>query len=239
MEYLIFILSHNSKSRTSYVYETLAKQTDSVYVLENSYIQDRKFTNSKTIDFGEKNIGIGGFYDFVCNYAKDKNDLFIGIFNNDISEISDDFVKRMSKHFKKENGIVHPALNDFGCPYPQMKVNGDSFRYVNMIENVVPFYNVEVLKELSKYMPLHYYGWVDILASRLSQKVLHLNNVLIDDIVVKHERSGVRKELEPIDSNWSQYQINAERTWREWVNKYNFPESYWTEGIFDIHGTKQ
>ena len=232
MKHVIFIMSHNSKEMTSQVYETLSKQSDNVFVLENSYIEEEKFLNKNTIDFGEKNIGVGGFYDYICEYAQDKEDMFIGIFNNDISNIDDNFVNDIEKHFFKDVGIIHPALDDEGCPYPQMKKNGDTFRYVNFVENVVPFYNVEVLKELSKYIPLHYYGWVDVLASRLSQKVLGLKNMVVDETTIKHERNGVRKKMEPIDSNYSNYSDNADKTWKEWIDKYNFPETYWSEEIF-------
>jgi len=231
MEHIIFILSHNSKDMTSKVYDSLSKQSNNVFVLENSYIEEEKFLNDNTIDLGKENIGLGGFYDYICEYVKDKQNIFVGIFNNDISEIDDNFVNIMSKYFKEENGIVHPSLNDEGCPYIHMKKTGNSFKYANFVETVVPFFNVEVLKELSKYSPLHYYGWVDGLSSKLSKKTLNLNNIVVDETTIKHDRGGVRKKMEPIDSNYSEYSQNAVRTYNEWLNKYDISSTFLMEGI--------
>jgi hypothetical protein len=232
MEHVIFIMSHNSKEMTSKVYDALSKQSENVFVLENSYIEEERFSNENTIDLGEENIGVGGFYDYICEYAKDKENIFIGIFNNDISGIDDNFMDVVSKYFKKENGIVHPSLNDKDCPYPQMSKNGENFRYVNFVENVVPFYNVDVLKVLSNFTPLHYYGWLDGVTSKISQQILNLHNVVIDETTIEHERGGVRKKMESIDSNYSKYSENAEETWEEWMEKHKIFKIFWWEGIY-------
>lgn len=226
--HVIFIMSHNSKEMTQKVYDSLSKQSDNVFVLENSYIENEKFLNDKTIDFGEKNIGMGGFVDYIIDYALDKENLFIGMFNNDIFDIPDNFINKIEKYFISAAGVVHPSLNDDGCAYPQMKNQSSSgSRFVDFVEGVCPFVNVEVLKQMKKYSPTHYYGWYDIVCSRISSKVLGLCNIVTDDVVVSHTRSGVRKKMESVDKNNTEYQTLADKTFNDWVLKNNIPREYY------------
>ena len=46
--YLIYIMSYNSKDRTSYVYSTLKSQKANVKVLENSSSEDLMFKSEDT-----------------------------------------------------------------------------------------------------------------------------------------------------------------------------------------------
>lgn len=215
-EHIVFILSHNSKHHTEYVYSELKKQTDNVIVLENSYIPEKKFLNEDTVDFGEKNIGVGGFYDYIIETYSDK-DLFVGIFNNDIFDIPSNLIEEASKFFNSNVGIISPSLNDPGCPYPEMFKCGDSYRKVKFVENVCPFYNSKVIGELKSSIPTHYYGWIDVILSKISN-FYNFDNIILDSSTVSHIRSGIRKEMESIDNNYSIYSQLAGTSYEEWIS---------------------
>lgn len=220
MNYLIFIMSHNTKELTDYVYTTLKKQTDNVRVLENSYLNERKFLNDDTIDFGPENIGMGGFYDYVIDNYGDLNDYFIGIFNNDIFNIPEDYIEKITKYLSPEYGIIHSALDDAGCPYPHMFKNpSTNSRVVPFIETVAPFFNTKILKEMQKFVPTHYYGWTDVPMSKISLK-LGLKNIIVDEITISHERSGVRKRMEEIDGSLTKFWSEVGQTLNEWKEKH-------------------
>ena len=144
-DYIIYILSHNSKDFTQRVFDQLKKQTNNLYVLENSSIPGEIFNNEFTIDLGIKNIGVGGMYDWIIDKHKNDKNLFVGIFNNDVFDISNNFIESSVKHFKENTGIVHSSVIDAGCPYPVMSKRGENYREVYFIENICPFYNVEIL----------------------------------------------------------------------------------------------
>jgi len=223
MNHIIFILSHNSKEYTDHVYSALRKQTDNVFVLENSYIPELKFSNEQTIDLGSNNLGVGGFYDYVINNYCDKENLFVGIFNNDITNIPDNLISRVSEYFKEDVGIISPALDDEDCPrHSPMLPIGNVPRILGpsqFVENVVPFYNTKVLKQMQEFVPVHYYGWVDIALSLMSTE-MGLKNVVLDDCILTHIRSAIRKDMEKVDKNYSVYMNNAGTTHKEWLDKH-------------------
>lgn len=214
----IFILSHNSKEYTKSVYDSLIKQHPNVFVLENSYVENERFQNENTIDFGSENIGAGGFWDFLITKYADKDDFFVGIFNNDITNISEDLYEKASKFFTPDVGIISPVLDDPGCPYQSMFKSGDDFRKVDFIETVAVFINSRVLRELKDSIPVHYWGWLDVISSKISNH-LNLDNIMLDTCSVTHERSGIRKKMEDIDRNYSIYMSNAERDYNLWIEK--------------------
>lgn len=217
----IFILSHNSKQYTKSVYDSLIQQHQNVFVLENSYIESEKFQNENTIDFGSENIGVGGFLDFLITKYSDKDDFFVGIFNNDITNISEDLYKNASKFFTPDVGIISPSLNDPGCPYPEMFKIGDDFRKVQFVENVAVFVNSRILRELKDSIPVHYWGWVDVICSKISN-YLKLDNIILDNSSITHERSGVRKKMEDVDKNYSTYMSKADQDYNLWIEKNSY-----------------
>jgi len=220
MKILIAIISHNSKEFTQNIVNSLTIINNiDIIVVENSNLLNKKYNGScKIDDFGPDNIGYGGCIQQIIEKYSDMYD-FIGLFNNDLINIPTNYCSIMMKYMKPEYGIVHSALIDVNCPYPQMIVNNNLLlAEVKMIENVCPFVSTKVLKEFKKYFPLHYYGWIDNELSATSLS-LGLKNVVVHETNITHHRSAVRKMLEPINKNFTDYISNAEMTYNSWISK--------------------
>lgn len=213
-------MSYNSKDRTSYVYSTLKSQNANVKVLENSSSEELMFKCEDTIDLGRDNLGVGGFYDYVMNNIVE-NIEYYGIFNNDIFNISDNLVEEYTKHFSDNIGIIHSSLNDYHFEQNQRayfsQKNG-LFLY-KFIENVIPVYSYKLLNKylslLSKPIKQHYYGCVDIILSNISNQ-MNLDNIIINNCIASHERSGVRKSIE---GNYEDYANNGRKAYDDFLNK--------------------
>lgn len=210
-------MSYNSKDRTSYVYDTLKSQNATVKVLENSSSEEFRYDSEDTIDLGRGNMGVGGFYDYIINNI-DPDVEFYGIFNNDVYDISHNFMEEHHKFFDSDVGIVHSSLDDppFARNHtPIGDING-SLLYL-YIENVIPFYNYDVL---SKYKALlehpikqHYYGYMDKILSNISNS-MNYKNIIIKNCKATHERSGVRKS---VSGNYTDYLSNCDRSYSEFL----------------------
>ncbi len=236
-DYIIYILSHNSKNYTQRVFNQLKKQTDNLYVLENSSIPEETFDNEFTINLGVKNIGVGGMYDWIIDKHKNDKNLFIGIFNNDIFNISDNFIECLLPHLNAKTGIIHSSIIDEGCPYPVMFKQNNNFREVFFIENICPVFNVEILKVLHSSIPIHIYGWVDLICSNISNS-LKLKNIIIDKTSITHERSGIRKKMNPIDFNFDIYKRNAALEFEKWVYKNPHLQMYTNKKHMNVNYEK-
>lgn len=212
-------MSYDSKNRTSYVYEKLKSQKANVKILENSSSEDLMFNSEDTIDLGRKNIGVGGFYDYVINNINE-NINFYGIFNNDITDISNNFIEEHIKNFSDNIGILHSNLNDQTFIDSQARFIKDiNLNTYSFIENVIPFYSYALLNKysslLSKPIKQHYYGFMDKLLSNVSNE-MNLNNIILKNCIATHERSGVRKS---IDGNYQDYILNTRRTYDDFIKQ--------------------
>lgn len=219
-------MSYNSKNRTEYVYTTLKNQKANVKVLENSSNEDEMFKCADTIDLGRENIGVGGFYDYIINNIhSDIN--FYGIFNNDILDISHNFMDAVIDNFKDDIGILHPILNDIQHPWQVCIGEIYGHKKYGFIENVIPFYNYKLLyqyeKKLTKPIKQHFYGWMDKILSNISNE-MNLHNIVINSCIATHQRSGVRNS---IPGNYEDYANNGSKTYTEFLEnnkeliKYN------------------
>ena len=212
-------MSYNSKEKTSYVYSTLKSQKANIVVLENSSSEELRFMCEDTIDLGRKNLGVGGFYDYIVNNIN-KNIQYYGIFNNDINNISENFIEEHIKHFSNNIGILHSSLDDpiftqNHKPYKQI----DGLNMYKFIENVIPFYSYNLLNKylslLSKPIKQHYYGFMDALLSNISNE-MNLYNVILKNCIATHERSGVRKS---ISGNYEDYIANIDESFHSFIKE--------------------
>ncbi len=214
-------MSYNSKDRTSYVYRTLKSQNANVKVLENSSHEDLMFASEDTIDLGRANLGTGGFYDYILNNITEEFQ-FYGIFNNDIFNISDNFIEEHLANFGEEVGIIHSQLDDQIFKIRQIQYlltsNNCSSSY-SFVENVIPFYNYKLLKYysnlLTKPIKQHFYGCMDIILSNISNEI-GLQNIIINNCIASHERSGVRKS---ISGNYEDYKKNGTKDYQDFLQR--------------------
>lgn len=214
-------MSYNSKDRTSYVYRTLKSQNANVKVLENSSHEDLMFVSEDTIDLGRANLGTGGFYDYILNNITEEFQ-FYGIFNNDIFNISDNFIEEHLANFGEEVGIIHSQLDDQIFKIRQIQYlltsNNCSSSY-SFVENVIPFYNYKLLKHysnlLTKPIKQHFYGCMDIILSNISNEI-GLQNIIINNCIASHERSGVRKS---ISGNYEDYEKNGTKDYQDFLQR--------------------
>ena len=220
MKMAICIVSHNSKDYTNYVVDSLLSQQSDVFVVDNSTIDDLKYTGSaRTHYIVGANVGYGGCFDAILRSNLIDDYEFVGVFNNDLLEIPTDFCTKLHGHLSEEIGIIHPGLRDDGCPYPNMRLDpSQTIKYCTHIENVCPVYSSLVLKEYKKYTPSHYYGFIDYALSAVSIG-MGLKNLVVNDTSVKHLRSAVRKSLESTTKNFSDYTSKADRTYVTWINE--------------------
>lgn len=218
MKHMIFICSHNSKEYTQYVYDALKAQTPNVKVLENSDIPERKFLNNDTIDLGDENIEIGGYFDYIIENYSDLEDTFVGIFNNDLLNIPDDYMENLIPYFRQDVGVVSSSLDDPGCPYrSNIHVNNSEFREVDVIEGVCPFYNTKVLRIFKKYVPINKCGYIDYYASKKADQ-MGLKNIIVDKTILKHIRSGVRVQMESIKGSLKSHNDSLQAEYHDWLN---------------------
>ena len=102
---------------------------------------------------------------------------------------------------------------------------GENYREVYFIENICPFYNVEILKKLHPSIPTHKYGWVDFISSNISNS-LGLKNIILDNTSISHMRSGVRKKMNSINSSFDEYNKTADYEWIKWIEKNDYLKKY-------------
>lgn len=222
MDHIIFICSHNSKHYTQYVYDKLKEQNANVKVLENSDIPERKFFNEDTIDLGDVNIELGGLFDHIIINYSNLEDTFIGIWNNDLLNIPDDYMKCMEPYFRDDVGCVSSSLDDPGCPYPwHGRAQGSEFHEIEIIEGVCPFYNSKLLREFRKYTPINKAAYLDYYLCKKSRQ-MGFKNIIVDTTMLKHVRSGVRSELENVNKNLTRFTELILPEYNQWLEK--FPE---------------
>lgn len=216
---LIIICSYNSKNHTKKVYDELKNISNiDLLIIDNSSSPELISNFGEYNHIGTENIEYGGMHDYILNMNKIYQYDYVGIFNNDIFGFTQMHFNILEKYLNQDVGYISfsisPEYDKFAnimCPAT------NSFREVNFIENVAPIYSIKLLKELSKYIPVHTYGLIDkFMSSRCNE--INLKNIIIDEISFHHLRSGVRKEVNTLD----QYLKNYQKETNNWINR--FPE---------------
>jgi hypothetical protein len=204
------------------VYDRLKEQNANVKVVENSDIPERKFFNEDTIDLGDENIELGGVFDYIIENYSDLENTFIGIWNNDLLDIPDNYMECLKPYFRDDVGCVSSSLNDAGCPYPGHSTNPEiDFHELDVIEGVCPFYNSLLLREFRKYTPINKAAFLDYYICKKGTQ-MGLKNIIVHTTFLTHIRSGVRKELEEINQNFTRWKNFIVPEYNEWLER--FPE---------------
>lgn len=214
---LIIVCSYNSKNHTKRVYDELKNVSNiDLLILDNSSSTELVSNFEPFIHIGTKNVEYGGMHYFILNMDKIYSYDYVGIFNNDTFGFTEKHFQILDRYLNPTIGYISfsifPEYDKFtNIMYPTTK----SFREVGFIENVAPIYNVQLLKELSKYMPIHKYALIDkFMSSRCNE--LGLKNIIIDEVSFHHIRGGVRKEVNTFD----QYVSNHVNETNKWIDKY-------------------
>jgi hypothetical protein len=214
---LIIVCAYNSKNHTKKVYDELKDVPNiDLIILDNSSSTDLISDFGPYIHIGFENIEYGGMHDFILNMDKIYSYKYVGIFNNDIFGFTKNHFEVLEKYLKDDVGYVSfsisPEYDKFAnIMYPTTK----TFREVNFVENVAPIYNIKLLKELSKYSPIHKYALIDKFMS-LRCNELMMKNIIIDEVSFHHLRSGVRKEVNSFERYINNHLIET----NIWIEKY-------------------
>lgn len=214
---LIIVCSYNSKNHTKKIYDELKDVSNiDLLILDNSSSKDLISNFDPYIHIGFENVEYGGMHDYILNMSRIHSYEYVGIFNNDIFGFTSKHFQVLEKYLNLDVGYVSfsisPEYDKFAnIMYPLT----DTFREVNFIENVAPIYNVKLLNELSRYMPIHKYALIDKFMSCRSNE-LGLKNIIIDEMSFHHLRSGVRKEVNTFD----QYIQNHSNETNKWIELY-------------------
>lgn len=214
---LIIVCSYNSKKYTKVIYDELKNIPNiDLLILDNSSSLELVSNFEPFIHIGTENVEYGGMHDFILGMDLIDSYEYVGIFNNDIFGFSEAHFEIIKKYLNSDIGYISfsisPEYDKFAnIMYPTTK----TFREVNFIENVAPIYNIRLLKELSKYQPIHKYALIDKFMS-LRCNELGLKNIIIDEVSFHHIRAGVRKEC----GTFIEYINGHTNATENWISKY-------------------
>lgn len=221
---LIIICAYNSKNHTEKLYNELkeVKGID-LLVVDNSSSADLISNFEPHMHIGFENVEYGGMHDFILNLDMIYNYDFVGIFNNDIFGFTNKHFEAVHKYLADDIGYCSLSISPLydasaGIMYPRTS----TFREVHFVENVAPIYNIALLKELKKYMPIHRFALIDIFMSIKSIEC-GKKNIIIDEASFHHLRSGVRKQTGSFD----RYMREHTAAYAEWLRAYPGLKDYY------------
>lgn len=173
-----------------------------IYVLDNSSTEEQVYKNKniEVIDLGRENIGFGGMHDYIFREPRFRKYDFVGIFNNDIYDIPENYFETIEKNIDGSEGIVSSAFHKDGSGWEQMwRIHKDGKRQVFHIEDIACYFNTKLFDKFAEFIPYHFYGTQDIVLSKLTEKQGYKMYV-VDDLEIGHmlagarEKAGVKKE---------------------------------------------
>ena len=215
---LIVVCSYNSKEYTRKIYEEL-KDINKIdlLILDNSDIDEEITDFGNCIHIGYENVEYGGMHDYILNSEYMQKYEFIGIFNNDIFGFTKNHFDILEKYLTENNGYISFSISpEFDKMSGVMhNLPNSNFRETQFIENVAPIYNVKLLNELKKYIPIHKYALIDFFMSKRSLEI-GLKNILIDEAFFHHMRSGTRKKTNTFERYQREYKMEE----INWTRKY-------------------
>jgi len=214
MKYCSIIISYNSASLTKRVYDALKKNKEhDIFIIENSSAEDQMFKSENTIDLGRKNIGYGGCCDYVFSNERFRQYDFVGILNNDIFDIPDNYIEDLEKHMSDVVGMLSSSISKGGSGWEQMLQHvGSKYRNVLHVETIATYFNTKLFSEFCKYIPTDYYGILDIAFSAVSDSMGFRNRV-VDEVVIGHMLSGGRE----MAGTKEDYLINSSKVHSDWM----------------------
>jgi GT2 family glycosyltransferase len=218
MKYCTVIVSFNSASLTQRVYdELLRNKKHDIFVIENSTTEEQKFKGENVIDIGRKNVGYGGCHDFILSNPIFRKYDFVGVFNNDVFDIPEDYIETLEKYMKDDVGILSSSIKVGGSGWLQMierTPNIDGYRNVLHVEDMAAYLNTVLFDEYCKYMPMDYYGVLDISLCAISDSK-GFKNIVVDEVAIGHMLSGGRAMAGTKEA----YMAENGKTHGEWMTR--------------------
>ena len=217
MKYCSIICSFNSAPLTERVYNQLLKnKKHDIFILENSTEESKMFKRGNVIDMGRENKGFGGMHDFIFRDKRFREYDFVGIFNNDVFDIPEDYIEKMEKYFTSDIGMVSSSTLRTGSGWEHMwRMRKDGFREVSHVEDYACFFNTKLWDKLCEFIPMDFYGILDIVLSCLYKKYGY-KLVVVDDTQIGHMLAGAR-EMAGVKK---QYLDNSSTSHSQWLDKH-------------------
>ena len=213
--YASIIISYNSAPLTQKVYDELKKGKEhDIFVIENSSSEDKMFKGEGVIDLGRGNLGYGGCCDYIFSNTMFREYDFVGILNNDIFDIPQNYIKSLEEYMNKGVGMLSSSIKKEGSSWPQMWQHNDNFRNVAHVETIATYFNTKLFDEFCKYIPTDYYGILDVAFSAVSDSKGFINRV-VDDVVIGHMLSGGRE----MAGTKSDYLAKNQKAHDEWMER--------------------
>jgi GT2 family glycosyltransferase len=210
------ICSFNTPELTDRLYKELSKNKGhDLYVLENSSKDELMYKSGKVIDLGRENIGYGGMHDYIFKNFQHYD--WVGIFNNDVYDIPENYVSVLKEYMKDNVGMVSSAFYDAGTGWGFMRRKGSGARQVEFIENMACYLNTKMFKEFCQYAPMQYYGILDIALSML-YKSRKFKRIIVDKLCIGHLLGGARKKCGEYDD----YIKNSTNKMNEWHAQFPY-----------------
>jgi hypothetical protein len=202
----------------SVVKELLMGKKHDIYVLDNSSTEEQVYKNDKVkvIDLGRENVGFGGMHDYIFTEKLFRKYDFVGIFNNDIYDIPENYFETIEKNIDGSEGIISSAIKKDGSGWEQMwRIHKDGKRQVFHVEDVACYFNTKLFDRFAEFIPFQWYGITDIQTSQLALQAGY-KLYIIDDIEIGHELGGARKKL----GNFKDYLDHSGGKMNEWFERY-------------------
>jgi hypothetical protein len=215
------ICSYNTPEMTDRVVKELLRgKKHDIYVLDNSSNEEQVYKNDKVevIDLGRENVGFGGMHDYIFTEPRFRKYDFVGIFNNDIYDIPENYFETIEKNIDGSEGIVSSAIKKDGSGWEQMwKIHQDGKRQVFHVEDIACYFNTKLFDRFAEFIPFQWYGITDIQTSQLALQAGY-KLYIIDDIEIGHELGGARKKV----GSYKNYLNDSGNKMNEWFDR--FPE---------------
>jgi hypothetical protein len=221
---LIIVCAYNSKDHTEKLYNELkGVENIDILIVDNSSSAELISNFDPFIHIGFENVEYGGMHDFILNLDLINNYDFVGIFNNDIFGFTNSHFEALHRYLADDIGYCSLSISPLhdaraGTMHP---VNS-TFREVYFIENVAPIYNIKLLRELKKFMPIHKFALIDVFMSIKSIE-LGMRNIIIDEVSFHHLRSGVRKQT----GSFERYMSGHAEAFTKWLEAYPTLKNYY------------
>jgi hypothetical protein len=214
---LIIVCAYNSKNHTEKLYNELkeVKNID-LLIVDNSSSPELISNFEPFIHIGFENVECGGMHDFILNMDLINNYDFVGIFNNDIFGFTNSHFEAVHRYLADDVGYCSLSISpqyDFRAGIMQPVTS--TVRESHFIENVAPIYNIKLLKELKKYMPIHKFALIDIFMSIKSLEG-GMRNIIIDELSFHHLRGGVRKQV----GSFNRYMSDHTAAYVDWLEAH-------------------
>jgi hypothetical protein len=200
---------------TNRVYEEIKCDGHDVVIIDNSSSQEFVPQTGVVHQLGHDNIEFGGMIQWLmANEELIKEYDFVGFLNNDTYGYNKSHIDALHEFLTPEIGISHWGLYSTDPHAGALSYdNGEDVREVSFVENVCPYYNINLIREFRNYFPLHKHGCIDIVISNKSL-ALGYKNIVINKTPFHHIRSGVRK----LTGSYDRYMHEYNYATAEWNN---------------------